>query len=92
MVVLDHTWFVARVDNPGVCPGPDWQSGPVGKRGEKGVPGEKGAVGKAAPHWVGCKLDGFTVKTVLSDGTMGPTISLAPMFEEYDAERQLRGR
>jgi hypothetical protein len=95
VVVRDHGWFVARKDSPGECPGPDWQSGPVGKKGEKGVSGErgpKGEPGKAAPHWIGVKIDGFVLTTVLSDGTVGPRFSLAPMFEAFEAERQLRGK
>jgi hypothetical protein len=94
VVTLDHGWFVAKVDNPGAVPGPDWQSGPVGKRGEKGIPGErgqKGEPGKPAPHWIGAKLDGFNLTMIMSDGAVGPKISLAPMFDQYDAERQLRG-
>jgi integrin beta 3 len=94
VVTLDHGWFVAKKDNPGVVPGPDWQSGPVGKRGEKGIPGErgqKGEPGKSAPHWIGAKLDGFNLTMIMSDGSVGPKISLTPMFDQYDAERQLRG-
>jgi hypothetical protein len=93
VVTLDHSWFVAKRDDPGACPGPGWQSGPVGKRGEKGLPGdrgERGPVGKPAPHWIGVKLDGFEVVTVMSDGTIGPRFSLAPMFEAFEAQRQLR--
>jgi hypothetical protein len=93
VVTLDHSWFVARVDAPGAIPGPDWQSGPVGKRGEKGVPGDKGPkgeTGKPAPHWVGAKFDGYTLKAIMSDGTIGPAISLAPLFEQSLAE--LRGQ
>jgi hypothetical protein len=85
VVTLDHGWFVARRDNPGPVPGPGWQSGPVGKRGEKGLPGDKGPKGdpgKAAPHWVGTKIEDKTIVAVLSDGTLGPRINLAPMFED----------
>jgi hypothetical protein len=85
VVTLDHGWFVARRDNPGPVPGPGWQSGPVGKRGEKGLPGDKGPKGdpgKAAPHWVGAKIEDKTIVAVLSDGTLGPRINLAPMFED----------
>jgi hypothetical protein len=95
VVTLDHGWFIAKTDNPGVIPGPGWQSGPVGKRGEKGLPGEKGPrgdQGKSAPHWVGVKLDGFTVKAMMSDGTIGPTFSLLPLLDQYEAERHLRGQ
>jgi hypothetical protein len=93
VVVLDHSWFVARKDDPGACPGPGWQSGPVGKKGEKGIPGDrgsKGEPGKAAPHWIGVKLEGFNVVAVMSDGTVGPRFSLAPMFEQFEVQRQLR--
>ena len=85
VVTLDHGWFVARRDNPGPIPGPGWQSGPVGKRGEKGLPGDKGPKGdpgKPAPHWVGTKIEDKTIIAVLSDGTLGPRINLAPMFED----------
>jgi hypothetical protein len=95
IVTLDHSWFIAKVDNPGAIPGPDWQSGPVGKRGEKGVQGDKGPkgeTGKSAPHWIGVKFDGLTLKAVMSDGTIGPSIPLAPLFDQHDAEQQLRGR
>jgi hypothetical protein len=87
-VVLDHCWFVAKTDNPGPIPGPNWQSGPVGKKGEKGVPGprgDKGEPGKSAAHWIGVKLSGFELVTVMSDGTVGPRIDLAPMFQEFAA-------
>jgi hypothetical protein len=92
VVTLDYGWFVARVDNPGVIPGPDWQSGPVGKRGEKGLPGErgmagpKGEPGRDAAHWAGTKVEGFNLITVMSDGTLGPKISLASMFQQFAAE------
>jgi hypothetical protein len=90
---MDHSWFVAKQDNPGPCPGPGWQSGPVGKKGEKGIPGERGIQGlqgKTAPHWIGVKIDGYDLVTVLSDGTIGPKISLASMFEQFGAELKLR--
>jgi hypothetical protein len=93
VVTLDHSWFVARKDDPGACPGPGWQSGPVGKKGEKGLVGErgvKGEPGKPAAHWIGVKLEGFDVVTVLSDGTLGPRFSLAPMFEAFEAELRSR--
>jgi hypothetical protein len=94
VVTLDHGWFVARRDNPGEIPGPGWQSGPVGKRGEKGLPGQRGEAGppgKPAPHWVGVKIDGFEFVAVLSDGTLGPRVSLRSMFAAFEAELQLKG-
>jgi len=38
---------------------------------------------KSAPHWIGVKTDGFDLITVLSDGTLGPRISLGQVFEEF---------
>ena len=93
VVTLDHSWFIAKSDDPGVVPGANWQSGPVGKRGEKGLPGDKGPKGdpgKPAPHWIGVKFEDYALKAVMSDGTLGPTVSLAPLFERFEAE--LRGR
>lgn len=90
VVTLDHGWFVAKKDNPGAPPGPDWQSGPVGKRGEKGMPGERGPAGprgEAAPHWVGVKIEGYSLIAVMSDGTFGARFSLKDMFDTYDVER-----
>jgi hypothetical protein len=55
--------------------------------GEKGVKGDQG---KPAPHWIGVKFDGLTMKAMMSDGTIGPSISLSPAFDQYDAERQMR--
>jgi hypothetical protein len=94
VVTLDHTWFVARRDQPGRCPGPDWQSGPVGKKGDKGAPGERGATGAPGPpgpHWTGARIDGYSLVTTLSDGSSGPRISLQPMFEQLHAELEMRG-
>jgi predicted P-loop ATPase len=44
---------------------------------------DAGAPGAAAPHWIGVKIEGFDLITVLSDGTLGPRISLKQMFEEF---------
>jgi hypothetical protein len=97
VVTLDYGWFVAKYDDPGPIPGPGWQAGPVGRRGEKGIPGERGAKGepgKAAPHWIGVKADGdgYSLTAVMSDGSIGPRISLAPLFEQFDAELKLRSK
>ena len=46
-------------------------------------PGQKGDAappGVAVPHWIGVKIEGFDLITVLSDGTLGPRINLQEMF------------
>jgi hypothetical protein len=93
VVTLDHTWFAARRDHPGRCPGPDWQSGPVGKKGDKGAPGERGAPGApgpAGPHWVGARIDGYSLVATMSDGSTA-RVSLQPMIEQLHAEMEMRG-
>jgi hypothetical protein len=97
VVVRDNTWFVARRDDPGECPGPGWQAGPVGKRGEKGVPGERGprgeqgAPGKAAPDLLGATVADYDLIFVTKDGETkpGPRVSLLPMFRKFASEMQL---
>jgi hypothetical protein len=57
--------------------------GELGKQGARGDKGDAGAPGAAAPHWIGVKIEGFDLITVLSNGTLGPRISLKQMFEEF---------
>src|SRR5262245_63433470 len=90
---MNHGWFVAKRDNPGSCPGNDWQSGPVGKRGDKGERGPRGLPGPSgenALEWVGVKIDpsAYTLVAVMSDGSEGPAILLRPLLEQYDEERK----
>jgi hypothetical protein len=56
--------------------------GELGKQGARGEKGDTGAPGAAAPHWIGVKVEGFDLITVLSDGTLGPRITLKQMFEQ----------
>jgi hypothetical protein len=57
--------------------------GETGKQGVRGGRGETGGAGKSASHWIGVKVDGFNLITVMSDGTLGPRISLEKMFGEF---------
>jgi integrin beta 3 len=91
VVTLNATWFIARKDAPGPCPGPDWKAGPSGRRGERGERGERGQPGQAgAPgrELAGWKLDRkeYTLTPVMSDGNLGPAIPLRALFEQYQAE------
>jgi hypothetical protein len=66
-------------------PGRQGERGARGEPGRQGVRGEKGDAGPsgtAAPHWIGVKTEGFDLITVLSDGTLGPRISLKQMFDD----------
>ena len=99
VVTLNSSWFVARKDNPGECPGPDWQVGPIGKKGEKGLRGEQGPSGPAGPagrdalEWVAVKVDAksYTIALIMSDGSEGPEFNLRALFEQFDMERKGMG-
>jgi hypothetical protein len=95
VVTLNATWFIARKDAPGVCPGPDWKAGPTGRRGEKGERGERGPRGEIPnmitsefPRIVEWDIRAKTYEAfpLMSDGTIGPPIPLRALFEQYQAE------
>jgi hypothetical protein len=69
VVVRDSSSFVARRDNPGSCPGDDWQMIACGgKRGATGEKGERGPAGPA-PVLVGAKFShrGMEIETGSGD-------------------------
>jgi hypothetical protein len=94
VVTLNACWFVARVNNPGVCPGPDWKSGPAGKaglRGDKGDPGERGpagAPGLPAREFASWVIDrrNYTIIPVMADGSHGPPMVVRDLFEQFQLE------
>jgi Collagen triple helix repeat (20 copies) len=85
VVTLNATWFVARCDNPGPCPGPNWKAGPTGKRGEKGERGERGPAGRELVGW---ELDreNYAAKPIMADGSKGAPLNLRELFEQFQAE------
>jgi hypothetical protein len=90
VVTLNSTWFIARKDAPGACPGPDWKAGPTGRRGEKGERGERGQPGQAGAtvrivEW-DIRAKTYEAFPLMSDGTLGPPIPLRALFEQYQAE------
>lgn len=90
VVTLNSTWFVARKDAPGPCPGPDWKAGPTGRRGEKGERGDRGERGPAgaARELVAWQLDrkAYAAIPILSDGSKGAPLNLRALFEQFQAE------
>src|SRR5262249_8355973 len=44
VVAYNGASFIARRDNPGVCPGAGWQM--IAAQGKRGAPGERGAPGR----------------------------------------------
>jgi hypothetical protein len=91
VVTLNNSWFIAKVDNPGPCPGEDWKSGPVGKRGKDGIAGqrgERGPPGEPGAVQVDWKIDprAYAAIPVMSDGSEGVPLVLRDFFEWYNTE------
>src|SRR5215831_5482531 len=74
--------FIARKNDPGPCPGNDWQLfARQGARGIAGPPGERGPSGRSIVSW---KVDRqhFLVIPIMSDGKEGPALELRALFGE----------
>jgi hypothetical protein len=88
VVALNGSSFIARHDDPGLCPGEGWQliasAGRVGKPGQKGERGEKG---EAGPRIVGCEIDraSYTLTLILSDKSK-VALQVRGLFEQYHDE------
>jgi hypothetical protein len=95
IVALDGAAFIARRDDPGLCPGDGWQLlAAQGTRGEKGLPGsrgekgDKGDKGAPGPTIVGWEIDRATYMAMpkMLDGTLGSPLALRGLFEQYHGE------
>ena len=95
VIALDGASFVAKRDNPGICPGDGWQllsrQGKPGQRGEtgqSGLRGEKGERGEPGATVVSWQLDRerYRISPLMSDGKVGPAMELYPLFSQYHAE------
>jgi hypothetical protein len=95
IVVSDGAAFIAKRDDPGICPGDGWQlmsrQGRQGRKGEdgaRGPHGEKGEKGEPGTTIVAWQLDRqhYCINPLMSDGEVGPMLELRPMFEQFLAE------
>jgi hypothetical protein len=98
VAVLDGGSFAARKDNPGACPGPDWQlvsrqgargiAGPKGERGPEGKAGADGKDGAPAPIIKGWRVERskYLAVPVMSDGRDGPPLELRSLFAQFQNE------
>jgi hypothetical protein len=92
IVTFDKGSFIARHDDPGLCPGDGWQLvAAQGARGEKGLAGsrgEKGDKGAPGPTIVGWEIDRatYTAMPKMLDGTLGSPLALRGLFEQYHGE------
>ena len=92
VVARNGSSFVAIKDNPGECPGPNWQllaskgsRGDRGVQGLPGVPGQQGESGKVASlisEWQ-VDLKAYTITPVLTDGRTGPPLQLRDLFQQF---------
>jgi hypothetical protein len=83
VVAFNGSSWVARKDNPGKLPGPDWQLlSSVGKRGARGPRGERG------PTWSDLSFDREKLAfiTRMSDGSIGNIISLRHIFADLSLD------
>jgi hypothetical protein len=95
VVVYEGASYIARRDNPGLCPGDGWQllasRGKAGDKGQPGPPGkkgERGERGEATPTIVSWQIDRAHYRAVptMSNGKPGPPLDLRPLFEAYHEE------
>ena len=84
VVACNGASFVARRDNPGICPGPGWQM--IAAQGRRGIAGERGPPEKDAPRidrWIVDRA-ALTVTPVYSDGIFGPALELRELLAPED--------
>jgi hypothetical protein len=96
IVMVNGSSFVALKDNPGSCPdsgewhllasrGSRGHRGAEGARGSMGLRGERGAAAPTIKSWL---LDRarYTATPMMSDGSIGSTLELRALFEQFLAE------
>jgi hypothetical protein len=95
IVACDGASFIAKRDNPGMCPGEDWQmmsrqgkpgrKGEDGERGLRGEKGETGAPGADAPEFVRWQIDceRYRASPLMSNGKVGEPLELREMFVRF---------
>jgi len=95
VVVLNGSSFVALKDNPGPCPGDDWQllcsrgsRGHRGDSGSRGIMGLRGERGEAAPMIRDWEIDRtrYVATPIMSDGSRGSSLELRALFEQFFME------
>jgi hypothetical protein len=72
VVALNGSSFAALRDNPGACPGDNWQlMASAGKRGERGQRGPQGERGMAAPvlRWITFDTARMALSILMTDGS-----------------------
>jgi hypothetical protein len=94
IITFDGAAYIARSDNPGLCPGEGWEPlskrGQRGRRGEaiKGPQGEKGSRGDKgddALEIVNWHIDPVNYRAIpfMSNGKPGKPLELRALFERF---------
>jgi hypothetical protein len=93
--MVNGSSFAALKDNPGPCPGDHWhllcsrgsrgQHGAEGARGLMGPRGERGAPAPTIQSWCIDRAR-YTATPVMTDGSIGSTLELRPLFEQFVLE------
>jgi hypothetical protein len=81
--------FIARKDDPGLCPGSGWQL--IAKQGQRGIAGEKGEKGRDGPTIVKWEIDAkhYVITPILDGGSHGPPIEFKPLLQQFLLENHL---
>jgi hypothetical protein len=91
VVALNGASFAAKRDDPGPCPGDDWQLiASQGKKGQAGADGRDGRDGRDAPRitsWV-VNRESYSAVPIMSDGSRGAVLELRPLFARFLAETE----
>ncbi|HEX4571052.1 MAG TPA: collagen-like protein [Dongiaceae bacterium] len=100
IVAVNGALFIARHDQPGDCPGADWQlmarqgkpgaAGPRGEKGDRGAQGDRGERGAPAPRITSWKVDreNYAVMPIMSDGSHGQKLELRDLFKQFQDETE----
>lgn len=84
VVALNGGSFVARRDDPGICPGEGWQMlasrGKPGQPGERGKQGPKGDRGDAGPSVIALGVDEQGLLTLVNGDGSAVTCDLYPLL------------
>ena len=89
VVALNGASFAAKRDDPGVCPGDDWQLvASQGKKGQAGADGRNGRDGRDAPRIVDWLVnrESYSATPIMSDGSRGPPLELRELFQRFNEE------
>jgi hypothetical protein len=96
VIMVNGSSFVALKDHPGPCPGADWQllashgsrgdRGPKGERGLTGPIGQRGQAAASIRYWQVDRAH-YAAIPMMSDGSVGPTLELRGLFEQFVNER-----